>query len=292
MQTPNNSLFAVFKAISSEGEISRREISQRTGFSQVTVGKNVDILEKAEVVSRFKKDSTGVGRKGDICVIEKSFGMLLFDLSQKAPEMKVYDMALKCLGSVKGDSASDIILKGFEKLTELGILRLAGIGVICPFGKKEEAENIFLNAFGNLPDILTEECYAHANANLQVFDSYNMGIFARIFADGKGDVVIVNSGSLHLGVGGRAGIFRNGESATEFAYKIADIGKIMDVSSIHIACDEENMCGEIRYLLKKSFSENKFVKISVEFMESLDTPMNGLAMMTRDKFLSKLLPGQ
>ncbi len=292
MQTSNKSLLAAFGVISSEGEVSRKDISDSTGFSQVTVGKAVDILERAGIVSCRKKESGHVGRKCDICALENRHGMILFDLSKEISTVGVYDIKLNCISMEEVADASTLMIEGLGKFSESGLSQLMGVGCVCPAFEIEKSEKLFLDALGNLPDVAVEEFRAHTLANQGRFDC-DSGLFARIFSDGGGDCAVIIGGEILVGSHGRAGIFSRGEGVSGFTKRVGELAASLDVSLINISCADDEMCGEVSLLLKGFFDGAEYSpKIVVENINSVKLPIEGLAMLIREKFLLKLIENQ
>lgn len=238
MQTPNHSLIAIFEAISSRDGITRREISDITGFSQVTVGKTVDILSDAGIIARQKKTVDGVGRKGDICTLNKNRGMMLFDASEEKIRMTICDMGLNILFESVAEDFSELVMNGLAKTAELSFESVPVIGCICKKGDEEKTAKIFTDLLGNSPDVICCVGDANALANHRRF-GYDDEIFVRIFADGSGFGTIMKGGQLHRGSHGKAGIFSRGESIEVFIRRVCGIGEALDTALIHVSCDEE-----------------------------------------------------
>lgn len=285
MQTPNKSLFAVFNVIAENDEISRREISDITGFSQVTVGKAVDILEGSGIIGRVKKPSPGVGRKGDACVLNKNRGVVLFDLSASEALVQIRSIADELLFESKGDDVTSLIIEGLGAVNSLGLDGIMGIGCICADGKIREAGEIFASVIGNSPDVVTEAIHAHAMANHPRF-GLPLEIFAKISSSGDGSGAILMDGRIFSGSHGRAGIFDCGENIAEFVRRILEVGQILDVDLIHIACDGEDVYTTVKSILDRTESTAETVTAETRSCPHLQV---GLSRMVREKYLASLL---
>lgn len=288
MQTPNYSLVAVFEAIADSEKITRREIAEITGFSQVTVGKAVDALSDAGVIIRNKKEADGVGRKGDICILNKNHGMLLFDMSEEKIRMCVCDIGFDILFEAVSDELSELVMMGLSKTAEFSFESVPRIGCICKKGEKKNTEKAFINTIGNAPDIICPISHANAYANHRRF-GYRNEIFARIFADGHGWGTIMREGEIYLGSHGKAGIFSRGETAENFVCRIADLGEALDVDLIHISCDGEKR-DELAAVLHSFFAKFEIKpELTVESAAACPDIISGLALAMRNEFLISLM---
>ncbi len=288
MKTPNNSLISVFEAISSHDGITRREISDITGFSQVTVGKTVDTLSDAGVIIRHKKDCDGVGRKGDICTLNKNHGMMLFDMREEKIRMVICDMGLNILFEASSHELSELVMTGMAKTAGLSFESVPRIGCICEKGGEEKTAKAFVDLLGNSPDVICNLYHANALANYRRFENED-GIFAGIFTGGSGFGTIMKNGQLYGGSHGKAGIFSHGEPVEAFVRRICEIGEALDVSLIHISCDSP-MRDEISAAMNGFFAESEIKpEIITEAVDDCPDIILGLAAAVRSNFLFGLL---
>ena len=90
MQYDGSSVMAVFETIARSGEISRAEISRLTGFSQVTVGRAVELFDACGIITQYKAERASAGRKTGICRLERSFAMLSDYVAKNHPDMRLF----------------------------------------------------------------------------------------------------------------------------------------------------------------------------------------------------------
>ncbi len=287
MQTPNYSLVAIFEAIAANEKITRREIAETTGFSQVTVGKAVDTLHDAGIVIRNKKEADGVGRKGDICKLNKNHGMMLFDMSEAKIRMVICDIGLDILCEATSDDLSELVMMGLSKTAEFGFESVPVIGCICKKGEEGKAAKAFTGILGNTPDVICPASHAGAYVNYRRFGCGN-GIFARIFSDGDGYGAIMADGAVYTGANGNAGTFSRGEEAEAFVTRICELGAALDTEIIHIACDDI-LCGKIKSVTDAFFADSVAKpEIAVESVSDCPDIIIGLAYAVRNKLLFSL----
>ena len=120
MAGEQNSVTAVFEAVADKGEMSRAQLSQLTGFSLMTVGKAVDILEGCGFFVQRKTSGGSVGRKMSVSEINGSCGMLLFDLTGEKATVRVCDFSLTVRGEYTSEASdvSELMAEGFGYFLE------------------------------------------------------------------------------------------------------------------------------------------------------------------------------
>ncbi len=271
MPYDGSSAMAVFEAIANSGEISRAQISEMTGFSQVTVGKVVDRLDECGIISQYKKERASVGRKTGICKMNNSFGMMLFDFNSM--QMRVTDISLAEHGEYDLGDLGEALLEGFTHFTEAFGGELMGIGCIVPDGQLSEYTEKITTAFGQMPELVIEAGKAAAIANAARFDVCGTAVYLRIDKTISGAIML--GGKLYQGANGHAGDFsRMMADRDALTSKLADLCCLLDPELIHIACDEEISCEAIGD-----------TEIVVETLENCRDALDGAALMLREKWV-------
>ncbi|MBQ2733714.1 MAG: hypothetical protein IJF74_06115 [Clostridia bacterium] len=74
---------SVLEAVEKAGLISRKQISDETGLSLMTVGKLCTLLEECELISEKKEDKSESGRKAAICSLTKNCRPCVFNCADK-----------------------------------------------------------------------------------------------------------------------------------------------------------------------------------------------------------------
>ena len=89
-------MMKVFQEIYRQGSISRQTLASKTGISLMTVGKIVDQLVRCDIASEEKKDTTKVGRKGNVVsIVPDRKKIVLIDLEQRDFRLGLLQMDLK-----------------------------------------------------------------------------------------------------------------------------------------------------------------------------------------------------
>lgn len=235
-----SSIMAVFEAIAEHGEVSRAVLSELTGFSLMTVGKAVDALEKGEIIVQRKQSSGSVGRKMSVCSVNKSRGMLIYDLTAQKTQVRVCDLSLDVRGEYQSEAElSELMPEGFGYFLETVGGELIGIGFVVPDGERSDILPRLVAALGNSPELVIESRSAHAAANMRRFDTAGFAAFIRFFEDQRADCSIVRDGRLYSGAHGRAGAaFEGVGTRAELTERICELCSLLDPTLIHIACED------------------------------------------------------
>ncbi|MBQ8250199.1 MAG: hypothetical protein IJY93_10045 [Clostridia bacterium] len=286
MQNQNNSIMAVFEAVSEAGELSRARISDITGFSLVTVGKVVDLLCECGIVTEYKQTSGTVGRKSGICKLINSSGMLIFDLTGE-PKARLYDISLSLCDEYTGDSVCDMMARGLMRFGELLGGELMGIGCIVPDGETELCASQISDAIGVSPEIITVSSRAYAVANAKRFHYNGMAVFLRLL-DGI-DGAIMYGGRLYTGAHGGAGDISAFIPSRDVLYpKLTELCYMLDPGMIHISCKSDDECKavetELTSHLQGSLGERTPL-IVTEPSALCRSASDGAALMLREKYL-------
>ena len=104
----NENIKAVFRAIAEEKCCTRRDISDHTGISQVTVGKIVEDLLDAGIFLEKESLSKHVGRHGRHLSIDKSRNIVSVDLSGENFSFSVYDLSMDRVCFIEEEYMEDL----------------------------------------------------------------------------------------------------------------------------------------------------------------------------------------
>ncbi len=94
MSIKRESVKAIFKAVAEGDNISRSEISAKTGLSLMTVGKVIDALLELGVVCQVKEKKSAAGRKAGLINLQNDTFMLIIDLTSTDFSMSIVDIKL------------------------------------------------------------------------------------------------------------------------------------------------------------------------------------------------------
>lgn len=290
-----NSLIAVFEAIAASGEVSRATVSAMTGFSLMTVGKAVDKLISCGIVTEKKLTGGGVGRKSGICGLEKSRGMILFDLTDTS-RVRVCDIANNIIGEREGEDVGELMLWAMNTLFESGCGEIMGTAVVASreqIGKKADE---LVNMLGVAPELTIEANRAAAYANARRFDYDCIALFLRVNDDGFVDGTVMQGRVPYVGAHGRAGDFSLLMlTRCALADKLADICLITDPELIHISCACDFDIEPIRAALldalgERGFAEGARPNVIVEPDALCLSAFDGAALMLREKYVLSKIP--
>ncbi len=289
-----NSIIAVFEAIAAAGEASRATLSEMTGFSLMTVGKAVDKLIDSGIVTEKKLTGGGVGRKSGICALEKSRGMILFDLTD-TPRVRVCDIASSIIGEREGDDTGEMMLWAMNTLFEAGIGEIMGTAVVFSRENKKTADELE-NMLGVAPELAVEANRAAAYANSKRFEHEGAAFFMRVDRGAKIDGAVMLGKQPYHGAHGRAGEFgKLGLTVGAFADKLADLCLVSDPELIHIACENQSVAEPLTEALLEALEERGFTdgsraEIVVEYGDACRGALDGAALMLREKYVFSKIP--
>ncbi len=286
-----NSLIAVFEAIAVSGEVSRATISAMTGFSLMTVGKVVDKLIGCGIVTEKKLTGGGVGRKSGICALERSRGMILFDLCD-VPRVRVCDIANNIIGEREGEDVGKLMLWAMNTLFEAGISEIMGTAVVTARDKIGTAADELEGILGVTPDLVIEANRAAAYANAGRFEFSGMAFFMRVAAYGFVDGAVMYGGAPYNGAHGRAGDFGLlALTRCAFADKLADICLITDPELVHVSCESEADIPSIGEALRSALAERGLrPDVVAEPTTLCRGALDGAALMLREKYVQSKIP--
>ena len=290
-----HSLIAVFEAIAASGEVSRASISEMTGFSLMTVGKAVDKLISCSIVTEKKTTGGGVGRKSGICALDKSRGMIIFDLTAK-PYVRVVDIANNIIDERDGEDVGELMLWAMNTLFEADLTEIMGTAVITSREQIANTAHELEETLGVTPELTVEANRAAAYANARRFEYDGMALFLRVEACGKVDGALMQGGVPYIGAHGRAGDFDLlAITRNALADKIADICLVTDPALIHIACARDFEIAPIEGALREALSECGFTDsacadVIVEPAEFCRDAACGAALMLREKYVLSKIP--
>lgn len=154
MSIKRESVKAIFKSVAEGNNISRSEISAKTGLSLMTVGKVIDALLELGVVCQEKEKKNVAGRKAGLINLKNDSFMLVLDLTSAEFAMSVIDIKLgvvdKMIYSYNADFYFEENLFIFLKNVKIYLERrfdlnnLIGTGVTVP-GKYDETSDTVAN---------------------------------------------------------------------------------------------------------------------------------------------------
>lgn len=289
-----NSLIAVFEAIAASGEVSRAALSEMTGFSLMTVGKVVDKLISCGIVTEKKLTGGGVGRKSGICALEKSRGMIIFDLTD-TPRVRVCDIANNIIGQRDGEDFGELMLWAMNALFEAGCTDIMGTAVIASRENIKTADELE-NTLGVAPEVVVEANRAAAYANSKRFDFSATAFFLRVDRGAQIDGSVMLCGAPYCGAHGRAGEFGMlGLTVGAFADKLADLCLIFDPELIHISCVSHSFVEPISAamlsaLKERGFTDGSRANIVIEQADACRDALDGAAFMLREKYVILKIP--
>lgn len=230
MQYDGSSVMAIFEAIARSGELSRADISRITGFSQVTVGRAVELFDACGIITQYKAERASAGRKTGICRLERSFAMLIYDF--EAGYLRVTDLSLTTLAQISLPDPDNMLADGFSCMAETMGGELMGIACVVP-ERTDETMAMLAACFGQMPELVTEAARAAAIANAVRFDMPGAALFLRVGE--KVDGALIMDGRLHTGAGGTAGDFSKWiPDASSLPEKLAEIAALLDPTLVHI----------------------------------------------------------
>ena len=289
------SLMAVFDAICASGEVSRAAIADMTGFSLMSVGKAVDKLLTSGIVTEKKLAGGGVGRKSGAVSLEKSRGMILFDLTD-SPRVIAADIENNIIAEREGADVGELMLFAMSALFEAGCSEIMGTAAIVPQGKADEARQLLDGAIGELPVMLISPSRAAAYANAKRFDFSEMAMFFTVDNCGRIDGALMYGDAVYTGAHGRGGDFtmlcltRNA-----FADRISDICLITDPELIYVSCECESDVEGIAEALslalgERGFSDDVAINVIVELSDTCKSALDGAAFLLRERYVAAKIP--
>lgn len=293
MQSEQNSVMAVFETVARCGEISRAELSQLTGFSQVTVGKAVDVLCGCGVLTEYKQSRGTVGRRSGICALASEMGMLLFDLSGDKFRVRVCDLALNVHSEYETDEKDigTLAMAGFAHFIEAFGGELIGMGCVAVGDKLGEYADAFAEAMGHAPELMLEESRAYTAANCLRLDGVGTAVLLRLHANGGVDGGISVRGRLHSGAHGKAGGFSRAASSYEALISfLPGLCAVIDPQTVHIACEREEDCEPITEAVKGrlealGIGNEAMPQILSEPMCQCRSALDGAALLLREQYV-------
>ncbi len=291
MGTEHRSLLSVFETVASCGEISRAQLSNMTGFSQVTVGKAADTLDSIGVITQYKQERGSVGRKSGICCLNNKLGMLLFEIAENKTRVRICGISLDIVEETATiEPFCDSFIPGFSKFTEHFGDGLLGIGCVIPDCTMDEYLPMVKDILGHAPELIIEESRAFAAANAFRFDANGFALYLRMHADGSFSGALLNNGKIYQGARGRAGEFSHMTLTIDnIGDRLADICSVLDPSLIHIACEDENMCEEVMRTVSKKLGSvyilDAVPNVVVEAVSSCRDGLEGAARLLRERYI-------
>ncbi len=286
-----NSTLILFEAIAEAGKINRAELSRLTGFSLMTVGKAVERLVSAGIVTEEKMSSGGVGRKFGVCSLTETAGMMLIDIGDN---IKAYalDITLDIISEHTGEDIPTLMTQCFTSLFEAGRGDIIGVAFIVPDGETAKWRDELSALLGNEPELIIGRERAFAYASSKRFEYSKTAIFAHVSADGKVSGLIMQGGKTYDGAHGAAGdISAFIPSSDSLCERLFELRRLLDPELVHIACDDGEMCASFEDdLVKLDICEDGVPQIIVERTGSCRTAFDGAAHILREKYILSKFP--
>ena len=286
-----NSTLTLFEAIAEAGKINRSELSGLTGFSLMTVGKAVERLASAGIISEEKMSSGSVGRKFGVCSLTQTAGMILIDIDR---EIKAYalDISLDVISEHVGADIPTLMTQSFTDLFGTGRCNIIGVVFVVPDGEITKWCAEICKLLGNEPELIVGREYAFAHSNSNRFDYTKTAIFTHITSDGKVGGFIMQGGEGYVGVHGTAGDISAFIPSSEYLHeRLFALCRLLDPELVHIACDDIEMCESVEADLKKAdVGEDIFSQIIVEHTDVCRTALDGAARKLREKYILSKFP--
>ncbi len=273
MQYDGSSVMAIFEAIASDLEITRAEISQKTGFSQVTVGKAVDLLDACGLISQYKKERATVGRKTSVCRLNNRYSLLILDFDAKL--IRMTDPALNITAELAMENPQDALIQAFGCLAETDT-ELMGIGCVIPDGGTDEYMPMTQKMLDMPMELLMETSKAAALANAARFDAKGCAVFLRVGETVGGALMF--DGKLYIGNGGAGDFAKLIPSRDALQGQLDTMCAILDPTLIHIACDDT-----------LSLTVPKGTELVIEPIAFCRSAADGAAMRLREVCITKKL---
>lgn len=293
MDSKRDSVIAVFDAVASCGELSRAGISDMTGFSQVTVGKAVEILDGMGVLVQHKQSTGTAGRKAGLCRLEAGRGLLLFDLTGDKVCVRICDIGLDIKKEyIASADVCEAFMSGFSDFVEIFGDGLAGIGCVVPGGKTENYREMLTGTVPFVPDLIIEADRAFGCANAFRFDVSGCWFSLRISADGRVGGTLMYGSRPYTGahaLGGDLGRVIDGD---DYIKRLIALCDLLDPALVHIACDDENTVSTVNADLTAAFAgmcDDNAPAAAVEAVCSCRDAPEGAARVLRENYIvSKL----
>lgn len=291
MSAEHRSLLSVLETVASCGEVSRAQLSNMTGFSQVTVGKAVDTLDAVGVLTQYKQERGSVGRKSGICRLNNNLGMLLFEIEENRTRVRICGISLDIKEEINASvSFCDSFIPGFSKFTEHFGDGMLGIGCVVQDGMTDKYLPMVKAVLGQPPEVIIEKSRAFAAANAFRLDADGFALYLRMHADRCFSGSLLYNGKLFYGAHGCAGAFTHMSLTSDcIGDKLADVCSILDPALIHIACEDENMCDDIMGIVSDKLISactcDTMPSVIVEPIISCRDELEGAARLIREKYV-------
>lgn len=101
------SIKAIFDAVSSKDQISRSDVSARTGLSLMTVGKVIDALIERGVLCQTKEVKPSSGRRAGLVKLNTSSFFIIIDLTSRNFVLSAVDIGFKVIDRMMYEYNSD-----------------------------------------------------------------------------------------------------------------------------------------------------------------------------------------
>ncbi|MBE6640305.1 MAG: MarR family transcriptional regulator [Ruminococcaceae bacterium] len=102
---------AMLHCLEAREPISRKQISEETGLSLMTVGKLCALLEEAELISERKEDKSESGRRASLCSASPSLACCVINCTDSTYTLTMYTPSGKTCVSLMHSFAEDIIFE-------------------------------------------------------------------------------------------------------------------------------------------------------------------------------------
>lgn len=291
MSAEHRSLLSVFETVASCGEVNRAQLSNMTGFSQVTVGKAVDTLDAIGVLTQYKQERGSVGRKSGICRLNNNLGMLLFEIEENRTRVRICGISLDVHEEYVDDRTFvDSFITGFTKYAEYFKDGFIGIGCVVPDGMTDKYLPMVKDVLGQPPEVIMEKSRAFAAANAFRFDAEGFALYLRMHADRCFSGSLLYNGKLFYGAHGCAGAFTRMSLTSDcIGDKLADVCTILDPALIYITCDDESVCDDIMGVVSDRLISactcDTIPSVIVESITSCRDELEGAARLIRERYV-------
>lgn len=277
-----NSTLTLFEAIAKAGKINRAELSRLTGFSLMTVGKAVERLISAGVITEEKMSSGTVGRKFGVCSLTDTAGMILVDIDTNITAYAL-DISLRIISEREGDDIPTLVTQCLTDLFDEGKVDIIGVAFVVPDCEIAKRSFEIREMLGSEPELIIGRESAFAYANSGRFDYTKTAIFAHVSNDGKVNGRIMQNGKMYVGAHGTAGdIFEFIPSIDVLIDRLSVLSKMLDPELVHIACDNGEACAVLESAI--------LPEAIIECTDSCRTSFDGAVRMLREKYILSKFP--
>lgn len=115
---------SILKEMEAQPDVTRREISEKTGISLMTIGKLCALFENAELMKSHKEEKSEIGRRAMRCVLSPALSFCVLDCSGAVSTLTLYDEHGKTTltlmhGSSAGSLPADVFGQFLDRMTDM-----------------------------------------------------------------------------------------------------------------------------------------------------------------------------